>query len=141
MHARACVRMCSNAVVHVHKNVVYSRCKPTKCSLHALQHSNSAVRVTLSNIGSSNYLVMSKTTRTHAHTHARTHAHTHTVICLKFVVILGCSVHKRFAQLAPDEVKADKNAKVSKHVIMDLPELKVRIWLYTYVHDHNTDTY
>ncbi|KAK2186547.1 hypothetical protein NP493_196g00019 [Ridgeia piscesae] len=39
-------------------------------------------------------------------------------------------VHKRFAQLAPDEVRADKNAKVSKYVIMDLPELKVRIWLY-----------
>ena len=62
---------------------------------------------------------------THARTHARTHAHSH--ICLKFAVVSGCSVHKRFAQLAPDEVRADKNAKVSKYVIMDLPELKVRI--------------
>ncbi|KAI0213872.1 Calcium and integrin-binding protein 1 [Lamellibrachia satsuma] len=34
-------------------------------------------------------------------------------------------VHKRFSQLAPDEVKADKNAKVPKQLIMDLPELKV----------------
>ena len=124
-----CVCVCPKAGVHVHKTMVYSRGKPTKCSLHALQHSIPAVRLTLSNIGSINYLVMSKDymhARTHAYTHARMYAHSD--ICLIFAVVLGCSVHKRFAQLAPDEVRADKNAKVSKYLIMDLPELKVRIW-------------
>ena len=78
---RSCVRtcVCPNVIVHVHKIVVYSRGKPIKYRFYALQHSNSAVRVTLSNIGSSNYLVMSKTTCTHTRTHARTHARTHTV--------------------------------------------------------------
>ncbi len=36
-----------------------------------------------------------------------------------------CSVHKRFAELDREAVEANKNAKLEKSAIMDLPELKV----------------
>ena len=45
------------------------------------------------------------------------------------------SVHKRFAKLDEEIVKQDKNAKLSKELIMDLPELKVICLCVTFPYD------
>ena len=50
------------------------------------------------------------------------------VLCNNFF-----SCHKRFAQLDPDAVRANKNAKLPSRKIMTLPELRVCLGLKFFV--------
>ena len=49
------------------------------------------------------------------------------VCCSNSVItfLFFCSCHKRFSQLDPEAVRANKNAKLPSRKIMALPELRV----------------
>lgn len=56
------------------------------------------------------------------------------VCCSNSVItfLFFCSCHKRFSQLDPEVVRANKNAKLPSRKIMTLPELRVCTFVWNY---------